>query len=111
MQKSTKSTVVITHAPRLDYLRDYVSLPANFGSDQYEVREDVVAIRETVFRNLTALDEKVHFSSVLRGRQVLIKPNLVTVFHELGMQERDYPESTDPRVLDAVGVISAAIHP
>jgi len=102
MQKSTKSMVVITHAPRLDYLRDYVSLPPNFGSDQYEVREDVVAIRETVFRNLTALDEKVHFSSVLRGRQVLIKPNLVTVFHELGMQERDYPESTDPRVLDAV---------
>ena len=102
MQKSTKSTVVTTHAPRLDYLRDYVSLPANFGSDQYEVREDVVAIRETIFRNLTALDEKVHFSSVLRGCQVLIKPNLVTVFHDLGMRERDYPESTDPRVLDSV---------
>ncbi len=33
---------------------------------------------------------------------MLIKPNLVTVFHHLGMKEPDYPESTDPRVLDAV---------
>jgi uncharacterized protein (DUF362 family) len=102
MQKWAKSTVVITHAPKLDYLRDYVSLPANFGSNQYEAREDVRAIRETVFCNLTELDERVRFSACLRERLVLIKPNLVTVFHDLGMRERDYPESTDPRVLDAV---------
>jgi uncharacterized protein (DUF362 family) len=33
---------------------------------------------------------------------VLIKPNLVTVFHHLGTIDRDYPETTDPRVLDEV---------
>ena len=30
--------------------------------------------------------------------------NLVTVFHKLGMVGSDYPESTDPRVIDAVVV-------
>ncbi len=62
MQKSANSTVVITHAPEIDYLRDYVRLPANFGSKRYEARADVNAIRDTIFRNLAELDEKVHFS-------------------------------------------------
>ena len=102
MQRNAKSTVVITHAPEMDYLRDYVTLPGNFGGREYEAREEVQAIRDTVFRNLETLDGEIHFSRRLQDRKVLIKPNLVTVFHELGMRERDYPESTDPRVLDAV---------
>ncbi len=102
MHRDFKSKVVITHAPVMDYLRDYVSLSVNFGSREYESREDVRAIRSTVFRNLETLDGMIHFSRQLQGRKVLIKPNLVTVFHDLGMRERDYPESTDPRVLDAV---------
>ena len=36
------------------------------------------------------------------SRQVVIKPNLVSVYHRSGMFEEDYPESTDPRVMDAV---------
>jgi len=102
MIMNNQNTVVITQASDMNYLRDYVSLPRNFGSEEYETREDVRAIRNTVYRNLETLDGEVHFSRRLKDCRVLIKPNLVTVFHDLGMKERDYPESTDPRVIDAV---------
>lgn len=34
--------------------------------------------------------------------RAVIKPNLVSVYHHSGLAGTDYPESTDPRVLDAV---------
>jgi uncharacterized protein (DUF362 family) len=86
----------------MDYQRDYVSLPREYGMVVYDQREDICAIREAVFENLTTLDQKIHFTEKILQRKVLIKPNLVTVFHDLGLQKRDYPESTDPRVIDAV---------
>ncbi len=99
---STPSVVMITHAKPLDYTRDYVCLAKDYGKPSYDQREDIQAIREAVSKNLTELDQRVHFTDKLRGKKVVIKPNLVTVFHNLGMQEADYPESTDPRVIDAV---------
>lgn len=102
MNTPEKSVVVITHARPLDYTQDYVSLPREYGSPAYEAREDVQAIQTAVRENLLALDEKIHFTEKIRNKKVIIKPNLVTVFHDLGMKERDYPESTDPRVIDAV---------
>ena len=102
MKKWSKSTVVITHAPNVDYLRDSVNLTKEYGTREYENRDEIRAIRETVWRNLTELDSHIHFIEKISERKVLIKPNLVTVFHDLGMQERDSPESTDPRVIDAV---------
>jgi len=99
---SAPSVVVITHAPQLDYSRDYVSLPAEYGSPAYEQRPDVRAIRAAVEENLSRLDDRLHFTDQIRGRKVVLKPNLVTVFHDLGTQKRDYPETTDPRLLDAV---------
>jgi uncharacterized protein (DUF362 family) len=97
-----KSIVVITHARPVDYSQDYVALPRDYGSAAYERREDVQAIRAAVNENLAQLDERIHFTDQIRGRKVVLKPNLVTVFHDLGTQERDYPETTDPRLLDAV---------
>jgi uncharacterized protein (DUF362 family) len=99
---STKSVVVIEHAPAMDYTRDYVSLPHEYGRSAYDQRPDVKAIRSVIFKNLNRLDLEIHFTDRIRGRKVLIKPNLVTVFHDLGLPVRDYPESTDPRVIDAV---------
>ncbi len=102
METIKKSVVVITHAPSLDFSRDYVRLPHEYGTLAYENRPDVAAIRATVHDNLRKLDAEIHFTEQIRGRKVIIKPNLVTVFHDLGMRDRDYPELTDPRVIDAV---------
>ncbi|MBP9041221.1 MAG: DUF362 domain-containing protein [Anaerolineaceae bacterium] len=102
MEQGSKSVVVISHAREIDFTRDYVSLPREYGSSTYDEREDIKAIKAVVNENLEKLDAEIHFTETLRGRKVLIKPNLVTVFHDLGMTKRDYPESTDPRVIDAV---------
>lgn len=83
--------------------QDYVSLPKNYGTDAYFRRKDVAAIRQLVFACLDRLDAHLHFTSRLAAStQAVIKPNLVSVYHKSGMCDEDYPESTDPRVLDAV---------
>ena len=98
-----KSVVVIGHLPPgLDLRRDYVALPGNYGSPAYFARPDICAIQQLVNESLSKLDERIHFSERLAGRRVLIKPNLVTVYHQMGLMEEDYPETTDPRLLDAV---------
>ncbi len=102
MSAKQKSVVVISTARDLDYRQDYVTLSHEFGTAAYDQREDIRSIRDVVFTNLTTLNKKIHFTQKIIDRKVLIKPNLVTVFHDLGMRERDYPESTDPRVIDAV---------
>ncbi len=97
------SVVVIEKAKPLDYLTDFVVLPASFGTPAYEAREDVAAIRAAVDAALDRLDAAVHFSEELKGnRPVIIKPNLVSVYHDSGFDQRDYPETTDPRVFEAV---------
>ena len=73
-----KSFVVIEKARELDYLTDFVVLPDSFGTEAYDKREDVIAIRACVDSALDKLDEKVHFSRQLAyNRPVVIKPNLV----------------------------------
>ena len=97
------SVVVIEQAQPLDYLKDFVVLPPSFGTAEYDVREDIVGIRAAVDGALDKLNEKVRFSEQLTGnRPVIIKPNLVSVYHDSGFDERDYPETTDPRIFEAV---------
>ncbi|HWQ45268.1 MAG TPA: DUF362 domain-containing protein [Longilinea sp.] len=96
------SFVVVTHAPAMNYRRDYVSLPRDFGTPAYEGRADIQAIRAAVKQNLDLLEEKTHFLEKVRGKKVVIKPNLVSVWHEAGLKDDNYPESTDPRVMEAV---------
>jgi len=102
MKNNANSFVVITHARAMDYQHDYVSLPKEYGTLAYTRRADVQAITAAVYENLSQLDEKTHFSEKLKGKKVVIKPNLVCVFHRHGMVHPDYPESTDPRLIDAV---------
>jgi uncharacterized protein (DUF362 family) len=99
---SNKNFVVITRAKQMSYRQDYATLPANYGTLHYYSRSDIKSIMDTVHENLTLLNEKSRFTDQLKGKKVVIKPNLVCVFSNTGFKERDYPESTDPRVLDAI---------
>jgi uncharacterized protein (DUF362 family) len=94
--------VIISHAPEGEYRRDFVTLPGNYGTHAYFSRPDVQAIHRLVAENLAQLDTLTGFIHRLRSKTVFIKPNLVTVYSQMGLVERDYPETTDPRVLDAL---------
>jgi uncharacterized protein (DUF362 family) len=97
-----KSTIVITDAPRINYMHNFVILPYYYGTEKYFNRPDVKAIRETVQKNLDDLDRHTGWKDVFRGRKVLIKPNLVAVMHKSGNRLDDVPQSTDPRVFEAI---------
>lgn len=102
---ASPSRVVITRAEPLDYRRDYAALPREYGTPGYFARPDVRAIFHALEDNLTVLDEETDFTRSMAGRKLVLKPNLVTVYSSMGLVERDYPESTDPRVLDALVAI------
>lgn len=98
-----KEYIVVTKAPEMDYRRDYVALPANYGSKEYYERPDIKMIYKLVYENLDQLNEKNGFTRRLSSyEKIVIKPNLVSVYHNSGMEKPDYPESTDPRVFDAL---------
>ncbi|MBO4360680.1 MAG: DUF362 domain-containing protein [Eubacteriaceae bacterium] len=97
------SAVVIEKTDEPAVFENYVVLPDCFGTGEYDDRADVRAIRETVDSALEKLDAAVRFTQKLSGnREVIIKPNLVSVYHDSGFRETDYPETTDPRVFEAV---------
>ncbi|HEY9055055.1 MAG TPA: DUF362 domain-containing protein, partial [Rectinemataceae bacterium] len=100
--------VIIERLPPRDYTRDCAALTCDYGSPAWEGRPEVLAIREAVFSALDALNAKSGIDARLRGRPVLVKPNLVTVYHDMGLSRRSYPETTDPRVLDALVLWLAA---
>ena len=102
-----KSYIVLKDAPVMDYSKDFVALPDNYGTYDYFQREDIKAIRETVFAALDELDAKVGIGEEMaKYEKVIIKPNLVNVFHNSGFYDKDgktdFPETTDPRVFEAV---------
>lgn len=101
---SANSCIVISRLPDIDLCRDFVALPSSYGTSAYFARPDVQAIQQLVEENLASLDSRIHFTPHLHNRLVIIKPNLVTVYSRMGLQERDYPETTDPRLLDALVV-------
>ena len=43
-----QNAVVITPAPKLNYMHNYVQLPYDYGRPSYEARADVKAIKATV---------------------------------------------------------------
>lgn len=95
--------IVVTKAPDMDFRQDYVALPPDYGTSRYFQRPDVQAIYETVFSNLDAIRAKTDLAEKFsRCKRIFVKPNLVSVYHKSGMKDADYPESTDPRVFDAV---------
>ena len=50
-----KSYVVVSKAPKMDYTRDYVALPKEYGTPGWFARPDIAAIRKTVRDNKTKL--------------------------------------------------------
>ncbi len=103
-----KSYVAITKAPEIDYTNDYISLPENYGSDEYYNREDITNIIQTLNNNLTTLDSKTGFTKEIKNRKVVIKINLVTVFNKIGFERNNYPNTVDPRLID--GLVSFLKH-
>ncbi len=97
-----KNYVVISRANELDFTKDCVQLAKNYGTVDYYSRKDVKELTRVINENLNLLNEKTGFLNDLKGRKVILKPNLVTVFHDMGFEKIDYPETTDPRVLDAL---------
>lgn len=98
-----KPHVVITTTADMDFRTDYVALPKNYGTASYFARKDVKEIYRTVYRNLDMLDAETGFSKKFAScERLFLKPNLVSVYHKSGMKDCDYPESTDPRVFDAI---------
>ena len=66
------STVIISHAPDLDYRHDYVALPRSYGTPRWKNRADVQAITATVFANLSSLNERTHFADRARERRLTL---------------------------------------
>ncbi|HAF63174.1 MAG TPA: hypothetical protein DCK95_12745 [Anaerolineaceae bacterium] len=97
-----KNFVVIKEAAPMDYLVDYVALPKNYGTDAYYARADVKEIRRTVFEALDKLNALIDLKQRIRRRKIIIKPNLVGVYHNSGFRNVDMPQSTDPRVFEAI---------
>ena len=98
-----ESYVIIEDVDKsISYRQDYVSLPDGYGTAEYYARPDILEIRRAVFSALGTLVKKSGMEEKLRNKPVFVKPNLVSVYHNIGFDEMDYPESTDPRVFDAV---------
>jgi uncharacterized protein (DUF362 family) len=95
------ASVIIERLQPGNYEEDCAALPRDYGTARWEDRPEVQAIRSAVFSALDALNARCGIESRFIGRSVLVKPNLVTVYHEMGLKRRSYPETTDPRVLDA----------
>ncbi|MBL8966891.1 MAG: DUF362 domain-containing protein [Spirochaetaceae bacterium] len=95
------AVVVVEKLAPGDYVPDCAALPRDYGTAAWEARPEVAEIRRAVFAALDRLEAEGEIASRLAGKRVLVKPNLVTVYHRMGLERRTYPESTDPRVLDA----------
>ncbi len=106
------NAVVITEAPPIDYFKNYVQLPKNYGTAEYEERADIKAIKATVRKSLEDLDAATGWKTKFRGQKVLIKPNLVFVTPKSGYRfSYDIPQTTDPRVFDATMEVLSELCP
>jgi uncharacterized protein (DUF362 family) len=94
--------VVIERLPPGSYLEGCAALDRDYGTPVWDERPEVAAIRAAVCSALDRLEAVSDIRARLGGRPVLVKPNLVTVYQDMGLLRRISPESTDPRVLDAV---------
>ena len=66
--QAVKNAVIITRAPKTDFRQDYVTLPANYGSQAYFDRPDIRAIYDLVHENLTSLDWQTSFTRKLKDK-------------------------------------------
>jgi len=96
------STVIVERVPEGNYAEGCAALGRDYGTPAWESKPETAAIRAAVFAALDRLDAETGIAAALAGKPVLVKPNLVIVYNRLGTVRDQYPETTDPRVLDAV---------
>jgi uncharacterized protein (DUF362 family) len=96
------STVIVERVPAGNYAEGCAALGRDYGTPAWETRPETAAIRAAVFAALDRLDAETGLGAAIAGKPALVKPNLVIVFNRLGTVRDQYPETTDPRVLDAV---------
>jgi len=96
------ATVVIERLPKHDYVPGCAALTKDYGSSSWDDRPEVSAIRTAVFAAMDKLDAESGVHTRFKGKRVLVKPNLVTVYDHFGTVAPVSPETTDPRVLDAL---------
>ncbi len=101
MGKQTAS-IAINRVSAGNYLADCVALPTHYGTGPWYRETAVKNIIAAVQENLEALDQKTGFTSSLINREVILKPNLVSVYYKVGLVQPLYPNTTDPRVIEAV---------
>lgn len=97
-----RSVVVVTEAADFNYQTQYVSLPKDYGKPSYYEKTGVLNIIKAVHKNLNDLNKEINFVDQLKNKRVLIKPNLVAPYYKMGYKDEQYPETTDPRVFDAI---------
>lgn len=96
------SCVVIERLPALDYTAGCVSLGRHYGSPAWQAEPEVLAIHQVVWAALDKLDAAADIRGRIGRRPVVVKPNLVLVYNDIGTEPKTCPETTDPRVLDAL---------
>ncbi len=97
-----RNAVVIERLPKYNYFESCVTLPPDYGTKAWNNRVEVQAIQQAVFEAMNKLADKTDIIGKLAERPVVVKPNLVLVYNDIGTKEKYYPETTDPRVLDAL---------
>jgi hypothetical protein len=102
LKRFIMSTVVLERLTKYDYLPECSSLAKEYGTQAWDDRPEVAAIRMAVFAAMDTLDDETGIGARFDGRKVLVKPNLVTVYDHFGTMAPVSPETTDPRVLDAL---------
>jgi uncharacterized protein (DUF362 family) len=96
------ATIVVERLAKGDYLPGCAALPREYGSASWEGLPEVAAIRAAVFATLDRLDAETKIGARFAGKRVLVKPNLVMVYDHFGTERPVSPETTDPRLLDAL---------
>ncbi|HON88255.1 MAG TPA: DUF362 domain-containing protein [Spirochaetales bacterium] len=96
------NAVVIERLPEHNYFESCVTLPRDYGAQAWNNRKEVQAIQHAVFTAMDTLANETDIMQKLANRPVVVKPNLVLVYNDIGTKEKYYPETTDPRVLDAL---------
>lgn len=102
MSVMSQNVVVIEKLPNYNYVESCVALSSDYGTDVWNNRKEVQAIQQAVFVAMNKLVEETDIIKKLSNRPVVVKPNLVLVYNDIGTKEKYYPETTDPRVLDAL---------
>lgn len=96
------NSVVIEKLTHNDYERECVTLTHDYGTSSWDIKKEVIAIKQAIENAMDKLNLETGIKEKFKNRPVIVKPNLVLVYNDIGTVKKYYPETTDPRVLDAL---------